>query len=75
VFKATAPKTVVVPPFEVEKLTVPTPVVGVTATAKETLVPTETVVEVVEIVIELAVREAAHAVASLLASTEPRPVT
>jgi len=66
---------VVDPLLEVEKLTVPTPVAGVTATVKVTAAPAKTFVAEGEIVTELAVREAAHAMARALASTEPRPVT
>jgi hypothetical protein len=69
------PKTVVVPLFSVEKLTAPTPVDGVTVAVKVTPVPALTMVAAVEIVTELAVRELAHAVARVLALTEPRPVT
>jgi hypothetical protein len=66
---------VVVPLLRVEKLTVPTPVIGVTATVKFTEFPAYTFVAEGEIVTELAVREAAHAIAKAFASTEPRPVT
>ncbi len=75
VFSVAVPKTVVLPLLRVEKLTVPTPVEGVTVALKVTLAPALTVVAVVEIVIELAVREADHAVKRAFASTEPRPVT
>lgn len=72
----TVPKTVVVPLLRVEKLTVPTPLAGVTATVKLTLVPTLTLVEeTCVIAIELPVRDPPQAVKSLLASTDPRPVT
>jgi hypothetical protein len=72
--RATVPRVVVVPPFRVEKLTLPTPVDGVTVTAKLKLVPIVTFVAEGETVIELAAREG-HEVARLLTSTEPRPVT
>jgi hypothetical protein len=60
----------------VEKRTEPTPLAGVTATEKVTLVPTVTFVAEGVIVIELpVVREAAQAMARLLPSTEPSPAT
>lgn len=63
--------------MSVENRTDPTPLVGVTETAKLTLVPTVTfVADTLVIVIELPVlREAAHATARLSPSTEPRPPT
>ena len=70
----TVPRAVVVPPFRVEKLTLPTPVDGVTVTAKLTLVPIMTFVAEGETVMELAPREG-HELARLLTSTDPRPVT
>ena len=72
--RTAVPKTVVVPPLRVEKLTVPTPVEGVTATVKPTLLPTATLVAEGVIVMVLEVREAAQAVARLFTSREPRPV-
>jgi len=69
------PKAVVEPPLRKEKLTVPTPVEGVTVTANVTLAPIMMFVAEGETVIELVVREADHAVKSASASTEPRPVT
>ena len=75
VFRVAVPKTVVLPLFSVEKLTVPTPVEGVTVALKVTLVPAFTVVAVVEMVTELAVREADHAEIRALASMDPKPVT
>jgi hypothetical protein len=77
-FRVAVPKTVLeckLPLVMVAKLTMPTPLAGVTATAKLTLAPTLTLVAEGVIVIELAVREAAHAVKSVLALTEPSPVT
>ena len=69
------PKAVVEPPLRKEKLTVPTPVEGVTVTANVTLAPIMMFVAEGETVIGLVVREADHAVKSASASTEPRPVT
>src|SRR5579863_10156815 len=77
-FSRTDPKTVVTPPLMVEKLTVPTPVVGATVAVRVTLVPT-LIVPLAEdaSTTELVVRaeEAAHAVNRAFMSTEPSPVT
>jgi hypothetical protein len=59
----------------VEKLTVPTPLEGVTTTVKLTLVPGVTLVAEGVMVMELVVREVAQAVARFFTSREPRPVT
>ena len=75
IFSIAVPNAVVLPLLRVEKLTVPTPVEGVTVALKVTLVPAVTVVAVVEIEIEVAVRDADQAVSRALASTEPKPVT
>jgi len=73
--RVAVPKTVVDPLFEVEKLNVPTLLAGVTAAVKVTGAPAKTFVAAVDIVMDVAVREAAHASANTLVSTEPRPVT
>jgi hypothetical protein len=75
VFRLAVPRTTVLPLFRAEKLTLPTPVDGVTVALKVTLVPAVMAVAEEEIVTELAVRDAGHAVTSAFASTEPRPVT
>lgn len=75
IFRVAVPRTVVEPLLRVEKLTVPTPVEGVTATEKVTLVPFIRLFAEGVIVIELAVREVGQALKSTFASTEPRPVT
>jgi len=75
VFSVAVPSTVVLPLLKVEKVTVPTPVEGVTVALNVTLTPAFTVVAVVEIEIELAVRDADHAVNKAFASIEPNPVT
>jgi hypothetical protein len=58
-------------------LTVPVTVAGLTIAVKVTLAPGPTLDEGVEIAVVVLVRdsEAFHAIANLLASTEPRPVT
>lgn len=73
--RVAVPRTVVVPPLIVEKLTVPTPLEGVTTTVKLTLVPGVTLVAEGVMVMELVVREVAQAVARFFTSREPRPVT
>lgn len=75
VFSVAVPSTVALPLLRVEKVTVPTPVEGVTVALNVTLAPKFTVVAVVEIEIELAVRDADQAVNKVFTSTEPRPLT
>jgi len=75
VLRVAVPNATVFPLLRVEKLTVPTPVEGVTVALNVTGTPALTVVVAVEIEIELAVRDAVHAVNKAFTSTEPRPVT
>jgi hypothetical protein len=68
------PKTVVVPLFSVEKLTVPV-LVAVTVAVNVTLAPTLTFVAEGEIVVVEATREAFHAEKRVLKLIDPSPVT
>lgn len=75
VFKVAVPSIVVTPLFSVEKLTAPTTLLeAVTVTPKETLVPAKILVEDGAIAIELDARDPPHAIASVLAFTDPNPV-
>jgi hypothetical protein len=74
---ATPPDTVAVPNDEVplKKVTVPVAADGVTVAVRVTLALSKVLLVDGETEVAVAVREAAHATARALASTEPRPVT